>query len=475
MKIWAFSFLLVFLPYASSTQSEGDENHLRSLLSEQENTYLQSLDFLTVCNVAQAASTESSIDLVRLLLQKTGIELRSTTASPWNTSFNDLQVRNCDILPWATMVSSRLDIMGFTRPFARIKRVVVTKRSEPYIRELSEIKNEVFAAIKNNYLLTQIRKQYPNIRIIETDGPAEALTQVADGKSYGAFASLYSVANLFDQNSFSDLKIAGILPPIYDDVVSLATRKEDKILLGILDKAILTAEKSEIENFLSRGATMTLEPSINYNKYWFPIFFVVVCVIVLVWWNKNLRGLNLKLEATHLELEQKTKELERLSSTDTLTNTFNRIKLDQVFSQEIDRAVRYNQPLSIFMIDIDYFKNVNDSYGHLVGDKVLTTFAKTLKDNLRGNDILGRWGGEEFLVICPSIELEKAEMVAEKLRGIIEQTNFSPVDRMTASFGVTKWEKSDTQESLISRADYAMYLSKNRGRNKVSVSTEKPT
>jgi len=469
MKIWLLLVLIYNLPSVSA--AVGD-NLLATLLTEQEKTYLQSVDSLTVCNVSQAASTKASFDVVELLLEKTGIVLTSTPASSWHTSFNDLQNKNCDILPWATILSSRLKIMGFTRPYARIKRVVVTKRTEPYVRDLSGIKNEVLSVLKNNYVITQIRKQYPNIQIIETENPTDALMHVADGSTYGAVASLYSVANLFNQNELVDLKIAGILPPIYDDVVSLATRKDDSILLGILEKAILTVDKDRIEEFLSRGAVMTLKPSVNYEEYWLPISTVVAFVFILIWWNRNLRRLNVRLEATHRELELKTQELELLSSTDTLTKTFNRIKLDRVFSREIERAERYGQPLSIFMIDIDYFKNVNDTYGHLTGDMVLTKFAKILKDNLRGNDILGRWGGEEFLVICPSIELEKAELVAEKLRGIIEQTDFSPVKKMTASFGLTKWIEKDTQETLISRADYAMYLSKNRGRNKVSVSAD---
>ena len=95
-----------------------------------------------------------------------------------------------------------------------------------------------------------------------------------------------------------------------------------------------------------------------------------------------------------------------------------------------------------------------------------------MKKNLRSNDIFGRWGGEEFLIICPSTNLNKAEIVSEKLRQIIENSNFAPIEKMTASFGVTEWVKNDTQEAIISRADYAMYLSKKHGRNKVSISVE---
>ena len=216
-----------------------------------------------------------------------------------------------------------------------------------------------------------------------------------------------------------------------------------------------------------------MRPTVNYKEYWLLTLVVFLFVVALVWWNRKLTMLNKKLNNTRSKLEAKTRELELLSETDSLTQTYNRVKLDQVFNVELSRAERYGYPLSIIMIDIDYFKNVNDSHGHIVGDQVLTKFASLIQGDLRSNDILGRWGGEEFLIICPSTNLSKAEMVSEKLRQIIENSNFSPIETMTASFGVTEWVRKDTQETLISRADYAMYISKKHGRNKVSLSIAK--
>ena len=158
-----------------------------------------------------------------------------------------------------------------------------------------------------------------------------------------------------------------------------------------------------------------------------------------------------------------------MSITDSLTRTFNRHKLDQVLVREISQSNRYKSQLSIIMLDIDYFKQINDQFGHIVGDNVLKSFAKLINGNLRDNDVLGRWGGEEFLIICPGIGTSSAQSLAEKLRVIIEKTDFAPASGLTASFGVTEYLENDQKDVIVSRADNALYSAKDSGRNKVSV------
>ena len=159
------------------------------------------------------------------------------------------------------------------------------------------------------------------------------------------------------------------------------------------------------------------------------------------------------------------KQVELLSITDKLTGLFNRLKLEEVLGQEIARAQRYGSNLSISMIDIDHFKQVNDTYGHRAGDVVLESFACILKESLRKTDIIGRWGGEEFLIICPHTESEGCVALVEKLRQRIEHHYFNGVGYKTASFGVTYLHYSDNQEVIVNRADEALYLAKDKGRN----------
>ncbi len=119
------------------------------------------------------------------------------------------------------------------------------------------------------------------------------------------------------------------------------------------------------------------------------------------------------------------------------------------------------------MYDIDRFKNVNDTYGHLVGDKVLIETSCTVAGRMRESDSLARWGGEEFMILAPHTDLEHALLLAEQVRAVVDDTTFSTVGRVTCSFGVTALCEHDTVDKLIYRADAALYQAKRSGRNRV--------
>ena len=163
------------------------------------------------------------------------------------------------------------------------------------------------------------------------------------------------------------------------------------------------------------------------------------------------------------------KKIEKLSITDQLTQLYNRHKLESSFIIEIERAKRYQHPLSMILLDIDYFKSVNDDFGHDIGDETLKCVAKILKNSIRLTDIVGRWGGEEFILIVPNTDLQDAQKLAEKIRHAIEGYSFKEIGHKTASFGISTFNKGDTKESLVKRADEALYKAKNNGRNRIEV------
>jgi diguanylate cyclase (GGDEF)-like protein len=162
-------------------------------------------------------------------------------------------------------------------------------------------------------------------------------------------------------------------------------------------------------------------------------------------------------------------ELQTRATTDTLTQVYNRIKYDEIMKREIERAKRYNHPLSLIMFDIDHFKMVNDTYGHAVGDYVLQALTHIVKLDLRETDYLVRWGGEEFVIIAPDTDIERAEILAERVRKSAEEYKFERVGTVTVSFGVTQFTKNDTEDTFIKRTDDALYAAKRMGRNRVEV------
>jgi diguanylate cyclase (GGDEF)-like protein len=154
--------------------------------------------------------------------------------------------------------------------------------------------------------------------------------------------------------------------------------------------------------------------------------------------------------------------------TDSLTKLYNREKFNQVCEQMLMR--QHWTPTNTFgliIVDVDHFKSVNDTYGHQVGDAVLIAIADTLTRTIRTSDILARWGGEEFVILLPDVDIEKVILVADKYRQAIEQMHIPEVGMITASFGVTIFSHGDTQEMMIYRADLGLYRAKKNGRNRV--------
>ena len=166
------------------------------------------------------------------------------------------------------------------------------------------------------------------------------------------------------------------------------------------------------------------------------------------------------------ELEMSNAELTTLSQMDKLTQIFNRMKLDIVLDQEIRRAQATEADLAVIMLDIDGFKKVNDDSGHLTGDQVLVTLAGILKSCIRKLDIVGRWGGEEFLIILPTMGETGAVELAERIRQRVQDFEFPEVQHITCSFGVTCRRTGDSRETLVKRADQALYRAKNSGKNR---------
>jgi len=168
--------------------------------------------------------------------------------------------------------------------------------------------------------------------------------------------------------------------------------------------------------------------------------------------------------------------LEVENITDPLTKVYNRRYLNRRLEEEVERAKRYALELSVFMLDIDYFKRVNDTYGHQAGDVTLSTLGSLVKTALRNVDIVARYGGEEFLVICPNTAIVGSELVAERIRQLVESHQFEIPDgsggkqiiQISVSIGVASVSATvDSQEKLVQAADQALYRAKTDGRNRV--------
>lgn len=164
-------------------------------------------------------------------------------------------------------------------------------------------------------------------------------------------------------------------------------------------------------------------------------------------------------------------KLKEQSSMDKLTELYNRSYLDPFLESEIDAAKKENQQISVIMVDMDHFKEINDTYGHIVGDHVLTIFAQVVLKCIRKTDIIARYGGDEFIVVLPDTDTETAKSVAERIREDVSETYIPPIDGVVissihCSVGISTYPvHCDSKNSLIKTSDLALYMAKKSGRN----------
>ena len=220
----------------------------------------------------------------------------------------------------------------------------------------------------------------------------------------------------------------------------------------------------------------------------FSIIAVLVSVTVTciaIWYGRKLSGqlqnMNNYLEQkiherteslldTQKELLEDNNELTRMALTDSLTGLSNRASMNQTLRKEFARFERHDQRFGIIMLDIDHFKNINDGYGHDTGDKVLKQLATIFESAIRASDFVARWGGEEFLICCTTIEEEDLLPIAETIRKLVASTTFETAGQITASLGCAAIVKGESIGELIKRSDVALYEAKNNGRNQTIVS-----
>ncbi len=246
------------------------------------------------------------------------------------------------------------------------------------------------------------------------------------------------------------------------DEINLRFGITDKLL--ILKKPFDPAEVAQLSSALSEKWALAKQAAIKINEIEQA---VKNRTQELADTNARLLHEIAEREQAEKEKEALIKKLDRLSKTDRLTGVFNRLKLDEQLESMLNIAERYNRPFSVLLLDIDHFKTVNDTFGHQSGDKVLVGLAGILQENIRKTDLVGRWGGEEFLIVCPETDMDEALTFAENLRSIIESSNFGIDRQVTASFGITEYCEKDYLDTIVQRADRALYLAKEEGRNRV--------
>ncbi|MDX1352125.1 MAG: diguanylate cyclase [Thiomicrorhabdus sp.] len=270
-----------------------------------------------------------------------------------------------------------------------------------------------------------------------------------DGKAIKGIFTTKDVMRLFDKQSHLECPLADYMSQPVETIYSSMSIKA--ALRFIQEKhfkrVVVVNEEEELQGIVTQNELISL----SYSN-----------------WAVIMRKFQNELQEINALLEQKSKHYEGLAARDPLTGLFNRYKFTEIFSAELTGMKARENTMSLIMLDLDHFKKINDQFGHNAGDKVLTSVAKVLEENQRQTDVICRWGGEEFLILLPSADLDKAQLIAETIREKVKQMNLIEGWVVTASFGVTQVNAKDTLETLVERADSALYQAKKNGRDQVA-------
>ena len=445
------------------------------ILTPEQKVYLDSRGPITMCidpdwmpyekidtSGKHIGMTADYMELFSSMLSKE-IKLIPTTSWPQSEEF--AKQRKCDILSLLNITNERSTYLNFTDPYIEATSVLVATDNIPYIDGLKSMSGKTLAIVKDYWYEDLISEKYPDIKLEYVENMDVAFEKVSEGKIFATVGSLFIVTDRIQELGLSNLKIAGTAE--FKNYLRIGVRNDDPALLELFRLAVKNIDPKTENKILRRWVSVRFEHGTDYTLLIQIIVISIIIILLLLYRNRSVKQIIAKLNEANELLNEKSKELHRLSHTDSLTTLYNRLHLDEKLEEEVERFKRYQTPCACILIDIDYFKKINDDYGHAEGDRVLKYLSLTLLENIRINDILGRWGGEEFLIICPETKTEGALQLAEKLRSVVEQSDYQ--HRVTCSFGIAEISEMDNATSLVSKSDHALYVSKKSGRNCVTL------
>jgi len=415
-------------------------------------------------NLMQNGKVEGlGIDYWDIVASKLGIDNSCQKVSDFSTLLNIIKSKKADLTISTSETKDRRKYALFSKAYVTFPIVIATKKDTDFIPDIESIEHKTFALVKNHTATKLLLEKFPNLHYIETNTLTQALNLVSSSKAYATVEILPVLAYKINKENFNNLKIAGKTELIFP--VKFMIRKDYKELLPMINRVIESIHPITKREIYNKWISVNMQTGYSKHKVNRLIFIAAaVLVLFIVWVVLLMRQIQKRKSAEAA--------LEHLANYDALTSIYNRHKIDTFFAEQMEIQKRYHKKLSIIFCDIDKFKNINDSFGHEVGDEILKQITHLVSSHIRESDAFGRWGGEEFLIVLPETNLQQAMLLAEKLRKIIAKYNFTSVHHTTCSFGVIEVDITKNLDENMKMVDDLLYKAKNSGRNKVVSSDE---
>jgi polar amino acid transport system substrate-binding protein len=437
-------------------------------LTHAEQAHLQQKGVITMCvdpdwmpfeKIENGKHLGMAADYFGIIKRTTNLNIELVQTKSWAESLEFAKQRKCDILSFLMATPERKKYLDFTTEYLKIPIVMATKTDVPFINDFHLLKGKKLGIPRGYAFVEILRVTYPELTIVEVDNIDDGLKKVVQGELYGYIGTLATIGYSFQKKFTGELKISGKFDGTWD--FSIGVRNDDPILLNIFQKAVNSVDKESEQKILNNWLAINYVKETDYTLLFQTVGgFALILLIILFFYFKQI-----KLQ----------KQLEILATTDSMTKLYNRRYFENTANHYFDLLKRTKIDVSFIMLDIDNFKQINDNYGHKVGDLALIELANILSNLSRKSDIICRFGGEEFIILLPHTNLEGAKLMAEKIRTDVEKFTLSFETsrqlKFTISLGVAQVNTTEDKniEAAIKRADDALYEAKNSGKNRVCV------
>lgn len=390
-------------------------------------------------------------DVWNLIVERTSMKTSYSPAATWAAVANAVKTKSADVTLGTSISADKEPYALFSKPYASFPNVIVTNKTIDFLPGLESLEGKRVAVGEGYSIANIIASHYPKIVIINVENTREGLKLLSSGRVDAVVDILPVVAYLINADHYLDLKISGTTEFNFD--VRMMIRNDYPELKSIIDKGIDSISIAERQKIFNRYIAITYEDRIDYS--WVYRIGILAAIIILIFMYRQF------------EMGKYNKRLLKMATTDPLTGLYNRIRLDEKLVACHQVYQRTRRTYSVMIIDLDNFKRINDTYGHLIGDKTLVNFAQIVRDSVREMDVIGRWGGEEFMIICPETDSDGAFHLAGKIRELINAYDFAHIHTLTCSFGISECRQGDRIEDIVGRADAALYRAKEEGKNRI--------
>ena len=421
-----------------------------------------------------------SSDYLRVLQDLGHFDFELLPTTSWQETL-DLAARgDCDFIALLNRSPERDRTLLFSDSFFTSPNVLVGPTGTSVIQGYEAINDKTIAVVKGYRHEEYLDRYYPLIPLLRVNSESEALRAVAEGNADIAVGSLLAVNALIQTNGYKHIQVIGLAQPHDQLRIGVSKRLQSTQLsaeqlverFNIAIQAI--PELAHVDIYRQWNNVKYIEHT-NYKVFVWPLAVLIIVIVMVIWRNRTIASYNQSLQSTNNELQrlqqelvEKNRTLEFLSIHDHLTGLYNRNFILQRAEEAVNAFNRFKQPVSLIIMDIDHFKRINDQYGHSMGDHVLCQVAKVGHRVLREVDLFSRWGGEEFLILCPGSDEREALVLAERLRSEIEALSLRNISQtLTCSFGVAQLTPDTDFPEWFDNADKCLFRAKSAGRNAI--------